>query len=1012
MRDNLIFSGIREGNADPEKTVREFMSDKLKLFPEVVEVSEVERLLHSLPYNKVAGIDNLDKGSPPRGQKQKKHKLLIGAWNVRTLMDNQASDRPERRTAIISRELRKFQIDIAALSETRLADEGQLKEEKGGYTFFWKGKPANEPRIHGVGFAIKNCLINHLHELPVGINERLMTLRLMLASSHMATVVSAYAPTLDAQDEVKEAFYADLDKVLSEVPKEDKLILLGDFNARVERNHYLWRGTLGREGVGNTNSNGALLLTKCSEHNLVITNTLFRQKTKFKTSWMHPRSKLWHLIDYVIVRSKDRHDVLNTRAMTSADDCWTDHRLIRTIMSIRLMRKRRMQKRHEKSSPRQSKGSPLRSKDGLLLLKDKDAISNRWKEHYEDLLNRDTIPEMEALDQLPQQPTDESMGEPPTLDELQDAIGKMRNNKAAGPDGIPAEVLKKGGPDLTKHIHALLLKIWEEEEISAQLRDALIVSIFKKGDKADCGNYRGISLLSTIGKALARVLANRLTLLSESVLPESQSGFRPSRGTTDMIFIARQLQEKCREQNQSLYMAFIDLTKAFDSVNRQALWLVLSKIGCPDKYIRVLRLLHDNMSATVLSGSGDETEPFRVDTGVKQGCVIAPTLFSIFVATILHLTNIHLPQGVEIMYRTDGQLLNINRFRAKGQTTTISIMELQYADDNALIALSEEDLQCTLSAFAKAYKQLGLAINIKKTQILHQSPPNSSAPVLPPNLSIDKIRLENVDHFPYLGSLLSSKAVIDDEIHHLLSCASGAFSRLRKRVFENRDLQAKTKILVYKAVVLPTLLYGSEAWTTYSRHLKALETYHHRCLRKILRISWEDRRTNTSVLEEAGLPPITATIAQNQLRWTGHVVRMPDSRLPKQVLYSQLVEGKRAPGGQKKRFKDNIKANLTKCRIDRKSWEVKAKDRTMWRNLVCEGAAQYNDDLRHAAQDKRRLRKERASTKQAQPKPTTTTFPCPHCPRIIGSRIGLHAHLKTHKDQEGGQSYSTTSDRR
>ncbi|KAK0146682.1 Craniofacial development protein 2 [Merluccius polli] len=493
-------------------------------------------------------------------------------------MDNKASDRPERRTAIISRELKRFQIDIAALSVTRLADDGQLKEEKGGYTFFWKGKPANEPRIHGVGFAIKNSLINHLYELPVGINERLMTMRLMLASSQMATVISAYAPTLDAQD------------------KEDKIILLGDFNARVGRNHHLWRGTLGKEGVGNTNSNGTLLLTKCSEHNLVIINTLFRQKNTFKTSWMHPRSKLWHLIDYVIVRTKDRCDVLNTRAMTSADDCWTDHRLIRSIMSIHLMRKRRMQKRKSRPKfnierlgdptyqqqlqaalsadlPKQyptdaekhwgrlsstiincsksilghkkrkhqdwydennteiqqllaikqqtfitwqnninckfkraahakakaaaqlnirrlknqwwtkkaleiqqladsgdTRGffdatrvvygpsyrclTPLRSKDGLTLLKDKEAIANRWKEHYEDLLNRDTTPEMEALEKLPQQPINESMGEPPSLEEVQDAIRKMKNNKAAGPDGIPAEVLKEGGPDLLKHIHA------------------------------------------------------------------------------------------------------------------------------------------------------------------------------------------------------------------------------------------------------------------------------------------------------------------------------------------------------------------------------------------------------------------------------------------------------------------------------------------------------------------------------------------------------------------------------
>ncbi|KAL7834458.1 hypothetical protein SRHO_G00287050 [Serrasalmus rhombeus] len=526
------------------------------------------------------------------------------------------------------------------------------------------------------------------------------------------------------------------------------------------------------------------------------------------------------------------------------------------------------------------------------------------------------------------------MGEPPSLDEVQDAIEKMRDNKAAGSDG----------------------------------------------------------------KALARVLTNRLTPLSESILPESQSGFRPHRGTTDMIFTVRQLQEKCREQNQPLYMAFIDLTKAFDSVHRQALWLVLAKIGCPEKYIRVLRLLHDNMSAMVLGDSGDESAPFRVDKGVKQGCVIAPTLFSIFVAVILYLISENLPQGVKIMYRTEGQLFNINRFRAKGQISTVSIMELQYADDNALVALSEENLQSTLSVFVKAYKQLGLAINIRKTQVLYQPPPKSGWPVLAPNIVINNIRLENVDQFQYLGSFLPSKADIDDEIDFRLSCASRAFSRLRKRVFENRDLQSKTKILVYKAVVLPTLLYASEAWTTYSRHLKALETYHQRCLRKILRIRWEDRRTNTSVLEEAHISTITATIAQNQLRWVGHIIRMPDSRLPKQVLYSQLAVGKRAPGGQKKRFKDNIKTNLKNCHIELKSWEDAAKDRMGWRNLVQKGAALYNVDLCQAAQVKRRLRKERLTSKQARPKSTTATFPCPYCTRIIGSRIGLYAHLKTHKD--------------
>lgn len=131
------------------------------------------------------------------------------------------------------------------------------------------------------------------------------------------------------------------------------------------------------------------------------------------------------------------------------------------------------------------------------------------------------------------------------------------------------------------------------------------------------------------------------------------------------------------------------------------------------------------MSATVVSGGGIETEPFGVHTGVKQGCVIAPTLFSIFISAIIHLTGKDRPEGVRITYRFDGQLFSINRFRPKGRTTTTSITELQYADDNALVAHSEEDVQLLLDAFAKAYKQLGWALNIKKKKNSHLLPASS-----------------------------------------------------------------------------------------------------------------------------------------------------------------------------------------------------------------------------------------------------------------------------------------------
>ncbi len=130
------------------------------------------------------------------------------------------------------------------------------------------------------------------------------------------------------------------------------------------------------------------------------------------------------------------------------------------------------------------------------------------------------------------------------------------------------------------------------------------------------------------GKILARVLLNRLIYHLES-----QCGFRKGRGTIDMIFAARQLQEKCQEQNQDLYTTFVDLSKALDTVSRQGLWMIMSKFGCPDKFILMVRQFHDGMMAGVLD-VGEFSEAFSVTNGVKQGCMCAPTLFSMITAML------------------------------------------------------------------------------------------------------------------------------------------------------------------------------------------------------------------------------------------------------------------------------------------------------------------------------------------------------------------------------------------
>lgn len=171
-------------------------------------------------------------------------------------------------------------MDIAALAETRLADEGQRIEVGSGYSFIWKRTPAEERGIHGVGFAIKRKFVSSLCISPTRIHERIMNLRLPLKGRNHITLVSAYAPTLDAVDEVKESFYHSLRQTISAVPKDDKLFILGDFNARVGRNYKLWRNVIGKEGIGKANPNGLLLLGLCTEMGLLIINTSLKTIAK------------------------------------------------------------------------------------------------------------------------------------------------------------------------------------------------------------------------------------------------------------------------------------------------------------------------------------------------------------------------------------------------------------------------------------------------------------------------------------------------------------------------------------------------------------------------------------------------------------------------------------------------------------------------------------------------------------------------------------------------------------
>ena len=161
-------------------------------------------------------------------------------------------------------------------------------------------------------------------------------MRIPLTKDRNATIVSVYAPTMTNLEENKETFYSQLKGTLRNIPSTDKLLLIGDFNARIGRENDKWLSALGKYGIGKCNSNGELILALCTEFDLIVTNTMFKQKDAHKTTWTHPRSRHGHMIDFIITRCRDKMDICNTRTMRGAN-CGSDHQMLRSrvIFSIR-----------------------------------------------------------------------------------------------------------------------------------------------------------------------------------------------------------------------------------------------------------------------------------------------------------------------------------------------------------------------------------------------------------------------------------------------------------------------------------------------------------------------------------------------------------------------------------------------------------------------------------------------------------------------------------------------------
>ena len=470
-------------------------------------------------------------------------------------------------------------------------------------------------------------------------------------------------------------------------------------------------------------------------------------------------------------------------------------------------------------------------------------------------------------------------------------------------------MLKYSGEARIRWIHRIIAQAWEQGYVPNDWAKAVIVPIHKKGNVKDCNNYRGISLLSVVGKLYAAIIDRRVRAIVETTLDESQCGFRPMRGCQDQIFCLRQISEKCYERNRDVYMCFVDLEKAYDRVPRDKLFEVLSEYRVQGQLLRAIKSMYRESRAAIRIDSRISSW-FDVGNGVRQGCNLSPLLFIIYMDKIIKEADFQ--GGVHI----GGSAVN----------------SLAYADDLVILAESAEELQNNISALNRQSFSYGMKINVRKTQVMHIGRRRKDF-----QCTIGTEVLEQVKEFVYLGCIFSEDGSLTREFEERKRKGNIVCAQLRSAIFRKKEVSRQTKLSIYKAVYRPTILFGSESWVDSGSLVHNLEVADMRVVRMISGTSrwdqWQNGISNEEIREELGIHSVDEAGRRARLRWWGHLNRMSESREPKKILEADIA-GRRSRGRPRRRWRDSVRSDLEIRGLELEEARILTGTRREWRKVV------------------------------------------------------------------------------